>query len=195
MDSAPGIDLAKRAPGLVDLHEKAGVSLVKNHLAGVKAAVYLVLDHSGSMRRFYKDGTVQAFTERVLAAAAHLDDDGVVPVVLFDTHAHPVAEVSIDAYEGAVDRLEAAAGRMGTTNYADAMTSVVEHHRATGAGQPAFVVFETDGSPDSRSAAERTLCEAGREPGAMPAEVLYDHLMAEFPRWLGQARRQGIVET
>lgn len=189
------------------------------------------------MRRFSEDGTVQAFTERVLAAAAHLDDDGVVPVVLFDTRAHPVAEVSIDAYEGAVDRLEAAAGRMGTTNYADAMASVIEHHRATGADQPALVVFETDGSPDSRSAAERTLCEvahlpifwqfvgfgsdsfaflrtlddlavprrrvidnagffeAGREPGAMPAEVLYDHLMAEFPHWLGQARRQGIVKA
>src|SRR4051812_26347902 len=71
-----GIDLAKRAPGLIDLHKKAGISLAKKNLTGVRACVYLVLDYSGSMSSYYRDGTVQAFTDRILAAAAHFDDDG-----------------------------------------------------------------------------------------------------------------------
>ena len=159
-----GVDVAQRAPGLVSLHKEAGVSLVKNNLAGVRAAVYLVLDHSGSMHRFYRNGTVQTFTERVLAAAAHLDDDGVVPVILFDSTARAPVDVSIDSYEGAIDRLKDSAGHMGTTNYADAMSAVIEHHRLSGTSEPALVVFETDGSPDSRSKAQKTLCDAASLP-------------------------------
>jgi hypothetical protein len=159
-----GIDLAKRAPGLIDLHKKAGISLAKNSLTGVKAAVYLVLDYSGSMARYYRDGTVQAFTEQVLAAAAHFDDDGSIPVILFDKKARPAEDVGIDDYEGAVSRMQQRAGRMSTTNYADAMQAVIGHYQASGATAPALVIFETDGSPDSRSDAERVLCEASRLP-------------------------------
>ncbi|MEX5236146.1 VWA domain-containing protein [Kocuria arenosa] len=162
--SSGGISLEKRAPGLVDLHKKAGISLAKSNLTGVKASVYLVLDHSGSMRTYYRDGTVQRFTERVLAAAAHFDDDGSVPVLLFDTSDHPIRDVTVDDYQGAVERLHAAAGRMGTTNYAVAMRSVIAHYRASGAREPAFVVFETDGSPDNRREAEKVLCEASTLP-------------------------------
>lgn len=233
--AAPGLDLSKRAPGLVNLHKQAGISLEKSGLAGQKAAVYLVLDHSGSMSRYYRDGTVQDFTEKVLAAAIHFDDDGSIPVILFDSLAHEIEEVTVDNYQGAVQRLKDHAGRMGTTNYADAMKEVVRHYKDSGATAPALVVFETDGSPDSKTAAERVLCEsstlpifwqfvgfgsdrfdflrkldelavpkkraidnagffeAGSDPASMPADVLYDSLMGEFPDWLRTARQQGIV--
>lgn len=159
-----GIDLSKRAPGLINLHKSAGISLEKNNLTGVKAAVYLVLDYSGSMSGFYRDGTVQDFTERVLAAAVHFDDDGSIPVILFDTVAHPAMDVTVDDYQGAVQRAADAAGRMGTTDYAAAMRAVISHCRASGATEPALVIFETDGAPNHRGEAERVLCEASNLP-------------------------------
>lgn len=152
------------APGLVSLYKTAKVNLEKRGLGGERAAVYLVLDRSGSMRRYYKDGTVQHLAEQALALAAHLDDDGVVPVVFFDKVAHPAVEVSLTRYQGRINEEHERLGHMGTTNYAAAMQAVIDHYRAAAPAAPAFVIFQTDGSPDSRTAAEKTLCEASTLP-------------------------------
>lgn len=92
-------------------------------LAGQRAAVYLVLDRSGSMRSYYRDGNV-----------------------------------------GRVAALHDTLGHMGTTNYAAAMDEVIDHYVDAGTDDPAFVIFQTDGGPDSRRAAEQTLCKAARLP-------------------------------
>ncbi|TDC45176.1 VWA domain-containing protein [Actinomadura sp. KC345] len=152
------------APGLVDLYKAAKVNLDKHGIHGERAAVYLVLDRSGSMRRYYKDGTVQHLAEQALALAAHLDDDGVVPVVFFDKGAHPVVEVDLTRYEGRINEEHDRLGHMGTTNYAAAMEAVIDHYRATAPAAPAFVIFQTDGSPDSRTKAEKVLCESSTLP-------------------------------
>ncbi|WP_367123532.1 VWA domain-containing protein [Streptomyces phytohabitans] len=152
------------APALVSLYKKAGDSLRENALEGVRAAVYLVLDRSGSMRPYYRDGTVQHLAERILGLAAHLDDDGVVPLIFFSTDVDGTAEISLDAYEGRVERLHDALGHMGRTHYHWAMDAVIDHHLASGSREPALVVFQTDGGPSSRKAAERYLCRAARLP-------------------------------
>jgi hypothetical protein len=158
-----GVDLSKT--GLADKYHAAKVSMDKNHISDVRAAVYLVLDRSGSMRRFYRDGSVQNLAEQALALAAHFDDDGTVPVVFFDSVAYPPMEVQAFNYRGAVDHgLAALPSIWGTTNYSDAMRAVIAHYRASGTGHPAFVIFQTDGSPDSKSAAETVLCEAATLP-------------------------------
>ncbi|MEU4094500.1 VWA domain-containing protein [Streptomyces sp. NPDC026673] len=161
------VDLEKvraTAPGLVSLYKGARVSLEKAGIAGERAAVYLVLDRSGSMRRHYRDGTVQHLAEQALGLAANLDDDGVVPVVFFSTEVDGVAEIGLDGYEGRVNALHESYGHMGRTNYHLAMQAVIDHYRASGATQPAFVVFQTDGGPSSRTAAERLLCSAAGLP-------------------------------
>lgn len=160
----PSIDLAKRAPGLVDLNKKAGISLQKRGLSGEKFAVYMAGDHSGSMGAYYRNGTLQRFAERVLAMALEFDDDGSIPVVMFDTYAHPVREVTVDDYQGAIDRMDREIGHRGTTNYAAAMQTVIDHYQASGSTDPAFVVFQTDGSPDNQRAAEKILCKAASLP-------------------------------
>jgi hypothetical protein len=156
--------VADQAPGLVDLFRTAAVSLVKNKVGGERAAVYLVLDRSGSMRRYYRDGSVQHLAEQTLALAANLDDDGTVPVVFFSTEIDGTADISLDAYRDRIAPLHDSMGHMGRTNYHVAMQAVIDHYAACGAQDPAFVVFQTDGSPTSKAAAEHVLCTAARLP-------------------------------
>ncbi|MFF3934979.1 vWA domain-containing protein [Streptomyces phaeofaciens] len=158
------IDLEKLPTGLVDLTKTAATSLRKRGLSNQRAAVYLVLDRSGSMRGYYRDGSVQHLAEQALALSANLDDDGIVPTVFFDTDAHPVVDISLDNHHGSIARLHSALGHMGTTNYAAAMDEVIDHYLDTGTEDPGFVIFQTDGGPDSRRAAEQTLCKAAKLP-------------------------------
>ncbi|MBD0735562.1 vWA domain-containing protein [Streptomyces sp. CBMA29] len=153
-----------RAPGLVSLYKTAAVSLAKHRVGGERAAVYLVLDRSGSMRPYYRDGSVQHLAEQTLALAANLDDDGVVPVVFFSTEIDGTADIGLDAYRDRISPLHESMGHMGRTNYHVAMQAVIDHYTACGAKDPAFVVFQTDGSPSSKTAAEHVLCTAARLP-------------------------------
>ncbi|MFG2709646.1 VWA domain-containing protein [Streptomyces goshikiensis] len=152
------------APALVSLYKSAGVSLRKYGLEGGRAAVYLVLDYSGSMRPYYQDGTVQALADQVLGLSAHLDDDGRVPVVFFSTDVDAVAEISLAGHAGRVSEIAAGLGHMGKTAYHAAMDAVIDHYLDSGATDPAFVVFQTDGGPVNKLAAERYLCKAARLP-------------------------------
>ncbi|MFB8123454.1 vWA domain-containing protein [Streptomyces bacillaris] len=165
--TGPAISLEKvrqTAPGLVSLYKSAGVSLEKHGLNGRRAAVYLVLDYSGSMRDYYKDGTVQALADRVLGLSAHLDDDGRVPVVFFSTDVDGHAEIGLDRHHGVIDKIVANLGHMGRTNYHVAMDAVIDDYLDSGSTDPALVVFQTDGGPTSKLAAERYLCKAARLP-------------------------------
>ncbi|WP_371497584.1 VWA domain-containing protein [Kitasatospora sp. NBC_00374] len=162
-----GLSLEKvsaAAPGLVSLYKSARVSLDKAGLDGTRAAVYLVLDRSGSMRPFYRDGTVQHFAEQVLALSARLDDDCVVPVVFFSTGVDGVAELSLTDHRGRIAELHEAYGHLGRTNYHLAMKAVIAHHQRSGAVGPGLVVFQTDGGPTSRGAAREMLCLAAELP-------------------------------
>ncbi|MFF9505839.1 vWA domain-containing protein [Streptomyces sp. NPDC014724] len=165
--TGPAISLRKieeTAPALVDLYKSASVSLTKNGMSGERAAVYLVLDHSGSMREYYKDGSVQALADRVLGLSAHLDDDGRVPVVVFSTDIDAVTDVALDNHHGRIDAIVAGLGHMGRTSYHLAMDAVIDHYLDSGSTAPALVVFQTDGGPISKHAAERYLCKAAELP-------------------------------
>ncbi|WP_326696996.1 VWA domain-containing protein [Streptomyces sp. NBC_01754] len=165
--TGPAISLTKvreRAPALVSLYKSAEASLERHGMSGERAAVYLVLDYSGSMRRYYKDGSMQAFADRVLGLSAHLDDDGRVPVVFFSTGIDAVDEIALDDHQGRVAAIVAGLGHMGKTSYHLAMDAVIDHYLDSGSTAPALVVFQTDGGPVSRHAAETYLCKAAKLP-------------------------------
>ncbi|MER6288425.1 VWA domain-containing protein [Streptomyces sviceus] len=164
---AAAISLSKvqeRAPDLVSLYKSAGDSVHEHGLSGQRAAVYLVLDRSKSMNPNYKDGTAQHLAEQVLSLAAYFDDDGRVPVVFFSTDVDGVTELELGGHRGRINKLHQNLGHMGRTNYHWAMDAVIDHYLASGNNSPALVVFQTDGGPTSKFAAERYLCKAARLP-------------------------------
>ena len=152
------------APALVSLYKSAGVSLEKHGLDGLRAAVYLVVDYSGSMKPYYRDGSVQALADRVLGLSAHLDDDGRVPVVFFSTDVDAETDIALADHEGRVEKIVAGLGHMGKTSYHLAMDAVIDHYLDSGSTAPALVVFQTDGGPINNLAAERYLCKAAKLP-------------------------------
>lgn len=152
------------APALVSLYKSAGVALRGHGLDGARAAVYLVVDYSGSMKPYYKDGSVQALADRVLGLSAHFDDDGTVPVVFFSTDVDCETEIALADHQGRIERIVAGLGHMGKTSYHLAMDAVIDHYLDSGSTDPALVVFQTDGGPINKLAAERYLCKAARLP-------------------------------
>ncbi|MEW1760416.1 VWA domain-containing protein [Streptomyces cyaneofuscatus] len=149
--SSPSAAAAPVRSTMEGLTSKAAHSLRKFGLTGQRAAVYLVLDRSGSMRPYYSDGTVQYLAERILGLARNLDDDGSVPVTFFSTDVDCEFTVSVDDYAGRIEDAHNRLGHMGRTYYATAIRAVLEQHRQSGATVPALIVFQTDGNPDDRS--------------------------------------------
>ncbi|MFE1288063.1 vWA domain-containing protein [Streptomyces sp. NPDC058751] len=156
--------IEETAPALVGPYRSAGASLTKHGLGGQRAAVYLVVDYSGSMKPYYDDGSVQALADRVLGLSAHLDDDGTVPVVFFSTDVDAVTDIALGNHRGRIESIVAGLGHMGRTSYHLAMDAVIDHYLDSGSDAPALVVFQTDGGPINKLAAERYLCKAARLP-------------------------------
>lgn len=223
-----------QAPGLVSLAKTAAVSLEKKGLAGHRAAVYLVLDHSGSMSTHYDVGNVQRLADQSLGLSVNIDDDGTVPVVFFSSSASMPQNVNLSNYAGRVQALHGQE-RWGGTNYAPAMQAVISHYQNSGAPDPALVIFQTDGDPQDKAAAEAalkaasklplfwsfvgfgdeltflrkldnlrvgfggrkvdnaSLFETGWDPTVVTDQELYDGIMHEYPKWLTEARRAGIL--
>jgi hypothetical protein len=159
----PAVNLSKDHV-LFDKAEAAKVSVEKAGLAGRRLAVYLVGDHSGSMHKYYKNGSMQDLGDRVLGLSVHFDDDGKVPVILFDAEAHDPVEIDVNDSVGAMDKVKARAGRMRSTDYVAAMKAVRKLHKKRAKGQPGLVIFQTDGAPNSRSKTTDELVDAAQDP-------------------------------
>jgi hypothetical protein len=159
--SAPVQDTPVPKADLVSLRKEAKVSLTKHGLnvdgtGGI--AVYLVLDHSASMRGYYRDGDVQRITDQVFALTLEIDADGKVPVFYYGWDTSEPETVTRDNYAGFVDRTHRNHS-WGSTNTAGAIWAVAAYHAQHGGGEPGLVVLQTDGVPDSRQHARQALLD------------------------------------
>lgn len=134
----------------IDLQKKSvRIILEKKKLTGVQARVGLVLDITGSMRKMYKDGTVQKVVERILAIASQFDDDGMLDVWVYDHEFTRLAPVSEEDFVGYVHReiLENDdVHKFGRNDEPLVMQDVMEKYLLKEPSKlPAYVVFINDG--------------------------------------------------
>ncbi|WP_394582958.1 vWA domain-containing protein [Cytobacillus firmus] len=131
------------------LKKSAGIVLEKKKLTNVTARVGLVLDISGSMRKLYKNGTVQRVVERILAVASQFDDDGALDVWVYDNEFSRLKPVTEHDFEGYVDQYilnNDLIHKFGRNDEPPVMEDVIQKYTSEDPSKnPAFIVFINDG--------------------------------------------------
>lgn len=166
----PAVDLTKvREAGHVDLAkraDKAGLSLSKRNLSGFRGQVRLYVDHSGSMEfdnaRDYSNGNVQNLVERALGFALQIDVDGSIPVIAFDNRLRPAVEVTMNNYQGVVNRDIWQPNEMLGTVFSNIFEDVLREARITKV--PLMIIVVTDGDPHDTARATELVKQTASYP-------------------------------
>ncbi|MBP0957451.1 MAG: VWA domain-containing protein [Oscillospiraceae bacterium] len=149
----------------ISLRKKLIIDEVKKQNISVNTArVVFVLDHSGSMRTMYKDGTVQDLLERIFPIAMHFDDNAEMEFYWFDSVYKELDPVNCKNIEGYVQNVILSKNdHFGGTNYAPIMTEILNRYvRREPSNIPTFVIFITDGNNADKKATKDVLTEASK---------------------------------
>ncbi|RLQ93230.1 vWA domain-containing protein [Falsibacillus albus] len=136
--------------GTIDLQKRSvKIILEKKELTKVTARVGLVLDITGSMRKLYKNGTVQKVVERILAVADQFDDDGELDVWVYDhefSRLKPVTEKDFDGYVNREILEDDRIHKFGRNDEPPVMKDVLRKYVSEDPSHhPAYIVFINDG--------------------------------------------------
>ena len=149
----------------ISLRKELIIDEVKKQNISVNTArVVFVLDHSGSMRTMYKDGTVQDLLERIFPIAMHFDDNAEMEFYWFDSVYKELDPVNCKNIEGYVQNVILSKNdHFGGTNYAPIMTEILNRYvRREPSNIPTFVIFITDGNNADKKATKDVLTEASK---------------------------------
>ncbi len=134
----------------------------RNNITATTARVVFVLDHSGSMRTMYKDGTVQDVLERVFPIAMCFDDNSELEFYWFDSIYKELDPVTYSNIEGYVQKvILSKKDHFGGTCYAPIMQEILKRYaKLEPMNIPTFVIFITDGNNSDKTATKAVLTEA-----------------------------------
>ncbi|MCS3430815.1 VWA domain-containing protein [Klebsiella sp. BIGb0407] len=144
--------LESKSPRLISLAKKATVSLAKNKLDTLEAAVAFVLDASGSMSGQFKKGNVQSVLDRIAVLAAQFDDDGEMDVWGFGEKHKKYPNVTLDNLDDYIRTIQSTGKRSawenlpglgGTNNEPPVMEEIIDYFKDSTI--PVYIVFITDG--------------------------------------------------
>lgn len=163
----------------LNLEKKAEIVGLQLAKKGINTAptmrVGAAIDISGSMGNEFRDGDVQSAFDQCLGIAVKFDDNGEIDVWAFNTQAYqaPSAnEADYGTYIGvgrdAGYRSKFGFGPGGGTNYAPCLEAMVKHYfpnppakglfgfgaKKAPQGEPAMVLFFTDGDPGDSNRGE-----------------------------------------
>jgi uncharacterized protein with von Willebrand factor type A (vWA) domain len=128
----------------------------------IKARVNLVIDVSGSMSGRFKNGNVQDIVERIYPVASVFDDDKELDVYIFNNSFSRLTPVTIDNYEGYVQKRIIDTGSIGGgTNYNPVISDIVKENKGTDV--PVYNIFITDGDNWDKSETTKTMIKSSNE--------------------------------
>jgi hypothetical protein len=166
--AAAPVDLIKKVGVSFEKKVASAVNLNKNVSGPSRGVVWNViglLDESGSMGRFFRDGTVQEIVDRVLAWSASVDADGLVPFGAFGSHHIWHGDVDLTSVNNVVQTNGWAP--WGSTNLADSLKTILELVKEMGDGwqeNPILLFIVTDGMPDNQALVKKYIQELSQYP-------------------------------
>jgi hypothetical protein len=135
----------------------------KKGLFAQRARVALCIDISGSMSTLYSNGSVQEVCERILPLGVKFDDNQAIDIFLFSdgSSCRDIGELTTNNFPNFVKDvvIKKHMDLMGGTDYAPVMKMIIDKYTKT-KGDPAYVLFLTDGDNSDHSNAEKTIKEA-----------------------------------
>ncbi len=160
--------LEKEAPQLLSLAKKLSVSLEKKQLQNVIARVALVMDASGSMKKSYRNGTVQSVMDRIVIIAARMDNDETLETWFYATTHEKFPDISIENVEGYLkmcieNGLFPTDKRLGgRNNEPPVMQEIFERYKSS--KLPVLIIFITDGGISETKKIKQILIESADYP-------------------------------
>ncbi|WP_460271508.1 VWA domain-containing protein [Bacillus sp. NEAU-Y102] len=237
---------------MVNLYkEEAKIVLEKKNIFGEKANIIGVMDISGSIKKYFNNGTVQQTFERVLGVGMNMDSNKSIEVYAFNNDVTYIGEANEGNIENFTNNVFLKKVKVnGGTSYAPAMKAIVDKVEGEEKGGffkrlfgkkedngldkelPTFVFFFTDGENSDVSATKAYIKEISDKPifwqfvgigdkkmpfldelDTMTGRVvdnanffraediknlsnsgLYNAILNEYPIWLKEVRRKGIVK-
>lgn len=159
------VNLSKDLGNKISLRKEIVLNEVKKqNISSNNARVVFALDHSGSMRSMYKNGTVQDLLERIFPLAMHFDDNSEMEFYWFDNLFKELEPVNLLTLEGYVDKvINSKDEHFGGTCYAPIMNEIFTRYaKREPMNIPTFVIFITDGNNSDKKATKDVLTEASK---------------------------------
>lgn len=155
----------EKAPRLVDLTKKVGVTLEKKRLTDVVAKVLLVLDVSGSMSKQYRTGRVQRILDKALPLALQMDDNHSLESWAFASRFRQLDDATMENVDGYINQTNGGWQKWdigGSNNEPAVMEAIFLKHKESKV--PVYVIFISDGGVSQNKKIKEIITTAAYAP-------------------------------